>query len=387
MIVKKFIDILFFLHSRVNKGALLFISAILAVIVSNSKFSYLYYSLIGQDLSLSLGSSTFSFSLHQWTNEFLMAIFFLVVGMEIKKEMVVGSLKSRSQRIVPIIAACFGVIFPILIYIFFNYQDKVAMKAWAIPAATDIAFALGVFTIFNKNIPPTLRLLLIAIAVIDDLIAIVIIAFFYTRALHLEYFIPIIVCCISLYLLNRVKVFSMAIYLIIGVFMWYCFLRSGIHSTISGVVLSIFIPLKISNDHFPVKKIEKLLLPYVEYLILPLFVFVNSGISLTLMNFNSLLHPVVLGIALGLFVGKAFGIFVPIYIFKALKIITLQDDIKVKHYGYISILCGIGYTMSLFVGLIAFEHNVLYLELAKTGIIAGSILSSIVVITLMKIFK
>jgi len=192
---------------------------------------------------------------------------------------------------------------------------------------------------------------------------------------------------VLLYLLNRAKVSALEPYLIVGIFMWYFFFKSGIHSTIAGVILGIFIPLKISNNNSPLKRLEKTLAPYVEYLILPLFAFSNSGICFGSINLESLYHPVVIGIVLGLLIGKAFGISLAVHILKALKIITLPDNVRMKHYYYISVLCGIGFTMSLFIALIAFENNVLYLELAKIGIILGSLISTIVAIVLMKIFK
>jgi NhaA family Na+:H+ antiporter len=360
---------------------------VLAIIIANSKFASLYHHFIEQNFQISLGQNSFSLSIHSWINEFLMAIFFLIVGMEIKREMVDGHLKSKSQRILPIVAACFGVILPVLIYIAFNHQDEIAMQAWAIPAATDIAFALGVFAVFAKKLPLTLRVFLTALAIIDDLIAVIVIALFYSGTLYLSYFIPIILCCVLLYLLNRAKISALVPYLIVGIFMWYFFLKSGIHSTIAGVILGIFIPLKISDNTSPLKRLEKTLAPYVEYLILPLFAFSNSGICFGSINLESLYHPVVIGIVLGLLIGKTFGISLAVHILKSLKIITLPDNVRMKHYYYISVLCGIGFTMSLFIGLIAFEHNAVYLELAKIGIILGSLISTIVAIALMKIFK
>ena len=387
MIPQRLVNFAFLFHQAVNKGLLLFSCTVLAIIIANTKFASLYHHFLEQNFQISLGSNSFSLSIHAWINEFFMAFFFLVVGMEIKREMIDGHLKSKSQRILPIVAACFGVIFPILIYIAFNHHDEIAMQAWAIPAATDIAFALGVFAVFGRKLPLTLRVFLTALAIIDDLIAIIIIALFYSNTLYLGYFIPIALCCILLYLLNRAKVSALEPYLIIGIFMWYFFFKSGIHSTISGVILAMFIPLKVSNNDFPLKRLEKILIPYVEYLILPLFAFSNSGICFGSINLASLHHSVVMGIVLGLLVGKTFGISLAVHILKALKIIILPENVQMKHYYYISVLCGIGFTMSLFIALIAFENNSIYLELAKIGIIFGSLISTIVAIVLMKIFK
>ncbi|WP_236869638.1 Na+/H+ antiporter NhaA [Candidatus Bandiella numerosa] len=387
MIPQRLVNFALLCHQAFSKGLLLFSCTVLAIIIANTKFASLYHRFIEQNFQISLGSSSFSLSIHAWINEFLMALFFLVVGMEIKREMIDGHLKSKSQRILPIVAACFGVIFPVLIYIAFNYHDEIAMQAWAIPAATDIAFALGVFAVFGRKLPLALRVFLTALAIIDDLIAVIIIALFYSGTLYLSYFIPITLCCLLLYLLNRAKISALEPYLIIGIFMWYFFFKSGIHSTISGVILGMFIPVKVSNNNFPLKRLEKVLAPYVEYLILPLFAFSNSGICFGSINLASLHHSVVMGIVLGLLVGKTFGISLAVHILKALKIIILPENVQMKHYYYISVLCGIGFTMSLFIALIAFENNLIYLELAKIGIILGSLISTIAVVVLMKIFK
>ena len=387
MIHQRLVNFALLFHQAVHKGLLLFSSTVLAIVIANSQFCNLYYYFIEQNFQISLGSNTFSLSVHTWVNKFLMAIFFLVVGMEIKREMIDGHLKSKSQRILPIAAACFGVVFPVLIYISFNYKDDIAMQAWAISAATDIAFALGVFAVFGRRLPLTLRVFLTALAIIDDLIAVIIIALFYSGTLYLNYFLPIGFCFLLLYLLNRSKISALEPYLIIGLFMWYFFLKSGIHSTISGVILGMFIPLKISNNNFPLKRLEKTLAPYVEYIVLPLFAFSNSGISFKSINLDSFFHPVVLGIIFGLFIGKTFGISFSIHILKSLKIIRLPENVQMKHYYYVSILCGIGFTISFFIALIAFESNPFYLELAKIGIILGSLISTLFVIILMKVFK
>lgn len=387
MILSRLFNFTLLFNQAVNKGFLLLTSTVLAILIANSKFASLYHHFIEQNFQISLGSNSFSLSIHSWINEFLMSIFFLVVGMEIKREIINGHLKTKSQRILPIVAACFGVIFPVLIYIAFNHQDQIAMQAWAIPAATDIAFVLGVFAVFAKKLPLSLRFFLTALAIIDDLIAIIVIALFYSTTLSLGYFIPVALCCVLLYLLSRAKVFALQYYLIVGMFMWYLCFKSGIHSTIAGVILGMFIPLKGSNNNFPLKRLEKKLAPYVEYIILPLFAFSNSAICFGSINLDSLYHPVVMGIVFGLLIGKAFGISLAVHILRALKIITLPDNIHMKHYYYISLLCGIGFTMSLFIGLIAFEYNAMYLELAKIGIIFGSLISIIMAIIMMKIFK
>ena len=387
MLPKRLINFALLFHEAVNKGLLLIGSTLLAIILANSQFSHLYNNFVEQDLAISLGKASFSLSIHGWVNDFLMAIFFLAVGMEIKREMMDGHLTTKEQRILPVVSACFGVIFPVLIYIAFNFNDNVAMQAWATPAATDIAFALGVFAILGRRLPVALRVFLTALAIIDDLIAVIIIALFYAGPLQLEYFPPIMLCCLLLYLFNRSRLISLAPYLLVGMFMWYFFFKSGIHSTISGVLLGAFIPLKISKDSYPLKRLEKILTPYVAYLILPLFAFSNSGVNLGNIHFETLFHPVVLGIVLGLFVGKTVGISCSVHILQKLRVISISQNISIRHFYFVSILCGIGFTMSLFIALIAFENNPIYFEFAKVGIILGSVLSVAVATITMKFFQ
>ena len=246
---------LVFFNAAVERGLLLFTSTLFAILIANSKFSNLYYSFIEKHFQLAFKDNYFSLTTHEWINQFLMSIFFLVVGMEIKRETINGHLKDKSQRILPIVAACFGVLLPVAIYTAFNYEDKVSMRTWAAPAATDIAFALAVFSVIGKRLPPTLKTFLTALAVIDDLIAVIIIALFYSGSLKLSYFIPIIICCIVLYLLNKLRIAILQPYLVIGLIMWYLFFKSGVHPTISGVVLGIFIPLQVSNHNSPLQSI------------------------------------------------------------------------------------------------------------------------------------
>ena len=387
MFSRRLINFALLFHEAVNKGLLLFSSAVFAIIIANTQFSDLYNNFIGQSLKISLGNKHFALSIHEWVNDFLMSIFFLAVGMEIKREIIDGHLKTKEQKILPVVSACFGVIFPVLIYIAFNFKDDIAMQAWATPAATDIAFALGVFAIFGKRLPTTLRVFLTALAIIDDLIAVIIIALFYSAPLKLEYFEGIMLCCLLLYLFNKAKLPSLGPYLFVGIFMWYFFFKSGIHSTIAGVLLGFFIPLKVSNDNYPLKRLERILTPHVQYLILPLFAFSNSGINLSGIHFGTLLHPIVLGIVFGLFVGKTIGISCSVHILQKLRIISMPQNVGMKHFYFVSLLCGIGFTMSLFIGLIAFENHPIYLEFAKVGIILGSILSTLVAIFTVKFLK
>ena len=386
MIRQKLTSFILLLHKVIDSNFLLLYGAIASIVVANSKFSILYHDFMKQNFQISFGNNFFSLSIQEIINELLMSIFFLVIGMEIKREITDGHLKTKSQRTLPILAACSGVIFPIIIYTIFNYQDKIAIKGWAIPAATDIAFALSVFIIFGKKLPITLRIFITALAIIDDVISMIIITAFYSGTIRLEYLVLIILCCVVLYIFNRLNVSSLEFYLVIGLISWYCFFKSGIHSTISGIILGIFIPFKSSEDHSPLKKLEKILTPYVQYFILPLFAFANSGISLTSVKLGSFCHPVILGIVFGLFIGKTLGISFAVYVLKFFHLISFSDNITMKQYCYAGMLCGIGFTMSLFISSIAFAHHFVYFELAKVGITFGSLISVILVIVLMKIF-
>ncbi|WPX97363.1 Na+/H+ antiporter NhaA [Candidatus Bandiella euplotis] len=384
MTTKRLLDFALLIHRATDKGLLLFGSAVLALIIANSKLSGIYNDLLGYSLKIPFIPQL---SIHDWINDFLMAIFFLAVGLEIKREMLGGHLMAKEQRILPAVSACFGVIFPVLIYMAFNFNDKIAMKGWAIPAATDIAFALGIFAVFGKGLPVALRVFLAALAIIDDLIAVIIIALFYSGTLYWGYLIPIMLCCFLLYLLGRYKITYLTPYMAVGVFMWYCFLKSGIHSTIAGIVLGAFIPLKLSNNKQPLQRLERKLTPSVEYVILPLFALANAGINFDNLNFGSFFHPVVFGIMLGLLIGKTVGISFSVHILRKFNIISMPPNVTMKHFYYVSMLCGIGFTMSLFIALIAFASNSAYLEFAKIGVIFGSISSTIFAVVMMKIFK
>ena len=383
---QKLISVVLLLYKAIDNGRLLLFSAITSIIVVNSRFSTLYYNFIKQNLHISFGNSYLSLSLQQIINELLMSIFFLLIAMEIKREIIDGHLKTKTQRIAPILSACFGVIFPITIYITFNYHDNIAIKGWAIPAATDIAFVISVFVVFGKNLPLPLRVFVTALAIIDDFIAILIITFFYSGTLRLEYLFLIILCCVILYLFNRLNFSALGFYLVIGLLLWYYFFKSGIHSTISGIILGIFIPFKVSKHRSPLKKLEKILVPYVKNFILPLFAFANSGISFTSIKLESFCHPVILGIVFGLSIGKTLGISFAVYILKICHTMSFPNGITMKQYCYASMLCGIGFTMSLFISLIAFSDNLVYFELAKIGIIFGSLISVTLAIVSMKIF-
>jgi len=376
-------------HHSVEKGALLLISAILAIVLANSeRGSSVYQFFAQQNIQINVGIWLLSFSMHQLVNDFLMSIFFLVIGIEIKREIINGDLRTRSQRLMPTFAAIFGVVFPIIIYIVFNFKDNVAMKGWAIPASTDIAFSLALFSIFGKGLPKSLKVFLTALAVIDDLIAIFIIAVFYNHGLYYIYFIPISISMLFLYSLNRLQVSLLSPYIIIGCFMWYFFLHSGIHCTVSGVILGLFIPYNSCEKlNYNLKLLELASRRCTEYIALPLFAFINSGIILKSNVFEQFTTNVVMGITLGLVLGKIFGISLSIHILRIFKLFRLPEGVFMQHYYFASMICGIGFTMSLFVGLIAFKGNSHYIEMSRIGVMSGSVISAFLAIILSKILK
>lgn len=385
--LSRLINFALLFHQAVQQGLLLFIAAISSFIVANSHLLHYYYEFFDQIIAINISTKCFSISIHNWINDFLMAFFFLVVGMEIKREIIDGHLKDKDQRILPIMAAITGVILPTLIYYAFNYNNEVAMQGWAIPATTDIAFALSVYALCAKNLPIQMRFFLTALAIIDDLIAVAIIAIFYRGNLDLSYIAYILLCCVFLFLLNRAKISLLTPYLISGIFLWYFVFQSGLHATIAGVILGIFIPLESSNNKSPLKELERGLSIYVKYLILPLFAFSNCGVPLVNICWELICHPVVLGIIFGLFFGKIIGISATVWALVKFKIVKLHDNVRLSHYFLISIFCAIGFTMSLFIGLIAFSHNEDYLSLAKVGIILASLIAIITASTIKPITK
>lgn len=361
-----------FFSNASEKGILLLAACILALILANTQYTDSYFTAIHYEFLPHL-------SLSHIVNEGLMAIFFLFVGLEIKREMMEGHLATKAQRILPIVAAIGGVIGPVVIYSMLNFGSSAAIRGWAVPAATDIAFALGMFALLGRGLPASLRVFLTALAIVDDLIAVVLIAFFYSKSISPTYLLMSILVAILLFALCYKKYDRLTPYLLLGVVLWYCVLQSGIHSTIAGVVLGSSIPLSNrSKTVFPIKKLEKTLHPWVLYLILPLFAFTNSGVSLAGASLESITNTVSLGIILGLFLGKQIGICASILILKVLKIHTDKSSFTMMQFYAVSILCGIGFTMSLFVGNLAFAGNHVMIDQMKIGVLAGSLLSSIV---------
>ena len=367
-----------FFQLEAASGLVLLIAAVVALIVSNSNFSELYFSTLQDYLFIGINNFGLKLSVLHWINDALMAIFFFFVTLEIKREFIQGELSNIKQALLPIMAAIGGMLIPALFYIFLNLGDMETLNGWAIPSATDIAFSLGILSLLGSRVPISLKVFLTALAIIDDLGAIVIIAFFYSGDLSISYLNLILISYIFLLTLNKYNVKKFIPYLIVGCFMWFFTLESGIHATISGVLLASTIPHRKKNKDFSLLiKIEHSISPYVAFMIMPLFAFANAGVSLNGLTFSSLLSPVPLGILVGLFVGKQVGVMLFSYVSIKLKIAQMPSNSSWLNLYGVSILTGIGFTMSLFVGNLAFAENVQYIDGVKIGVLAGSLLSTI----------
>ena len=367
-----------FFKLEASSGLLLLISAILALIMSNSSISYLYFETLEKYIFLGFNNFGLKLSILHWINDVLMAVFFFFVTLEIKREFIQGELSNIKQAILPIIAAVGGMLVPALMYIFVNFENTETLNGWAIPSATDIAFSLGVLSLLGSRVPISLKVFLTALAIIDDLGAIVIIAVFYSGDLNIFYLSMMLLALIGLLTLNKFGFKIFLPYLIIGILLWYFTHESGIHATISGVLLACAIPhRKKEKDFSLLVKIEHAISPYVAFGIMPLFAFANAGVSLEGISFSSLLLPVPLGILLGLFVGKQIGVFLFSYISIKLGFAQMPNNSNwINLYG-VGILTGIGFTMSLFVGNLAFIDNTQYIDGVKLGVLSGSLLSTL----------
>ena len=367
-----------FFKLEAASGLLLLISAILALLISNSNFSQIYFETLTSYLFIGINNFGMKLSVLHWINDALMAIFFFFVTLEIKREFLQGELSSRKQALLPIIAAVGGMVVPALFYVYINYQTPETLNGWAIPSATDIAFSLGVLSLLGSRVPISLKVFLTALAIIDDLGAIVIIAFFYSGDLSIKYLSLILITFIFLLLLNKYNIKKIVPYLLLGLLLWFFTHESGVHATIAGVLLATVIPhRKKKKDFSLLTKIEHDISPYVAFGIMPLFAFANAGVSLTGINLNSLLMPVPLGIVLGLFLGKQIGVFFFSVIFIKLKIAQMPNNAGWLNFYAVGVLTGIGFTMSLFVGNLAFVDNTQYIDGVKIGVLTGSLLSTI----------
>ena len=359
-------------------GLVLLFSAIVALIVSNSELSSLYFNTLEKYFFIGINNFGLKLTVIHWINDVLMAIFFFFVTLEIKREFIQGELSNKKQAILPIIAAIGGMLVPALFYIFINYDNYETINGWAIPSATDIAFSLGVLSLLGSRIPLSLKVFLTALAIIDDLGAIVIIAVFYSGDLSVKYLSLMFFAILCLLILNKYNVKKFIPYLIVGIFLWEFTHQSGIHATIAGVILACTIPHRKKDKDFSLLvKIEHAISPYVAFGIMPLFAFANAGVSLDGLTIESLLNKVPLGILLGLFVGKQLGVFVFSYVSIKLKIAQMPNNSNWLNFYGVGILTGIGFTMSLFVGNLAFVENIQYMDGVKIGVLSGSLLSTV----------
>ena len=367
-----------FFKLEAASGLLLLISAVIALFISNSNLSNLYFETLNRYLFVGINNFGIKMSLLHWINDALMAVFFFFVTLEIKREFLQGELSNRKQALLPIIAAIGGMLVPALIYVYINFQTGDTLNGWAIPSATDIAFSLGVLSLLGSRVPISLKVFLTALAIIDDLGAIVIIAFFYSGDLSIKYLSLLLITFIVLIILNKFNIKKFIPYLLLGLILWFFTHESGIHATISGVLLATVIPhRKKEKDFSLLTKIEHSISPYVAFGIMPLFALANAGVSLSGMNFDSLLLPVPLGILLGLFIGKQIGVFLFSIISIKFKIAQMPNNANWLNFYGVGVLTGIGFTMSLFVGNLAFAENVQYISGVKIGVLAGSLLSTV----------
>ena len=371
-----------FFKLEAASGLVLLFAAIIALFVSNSELASIYYDILNSYFALGFGEFKLKLSVLHWINDVLMAIFFFLVSLEIKREFIQGELSNPKQASLPIIAAVGGMLVPALIYVAINFGNSETLKGWAIPSATDIAFSLGVLSLLGKRVPISLKVFLTALAIIDDLGAIVIIAFFYSGKIQAMYLILMLVSIIILIIFNRLNIRSFIPYLIVGIFLWDFTHSSGIHATIAGVLLALTIPHKDKKNESSHKnsmliKLEHAISPYVAFGIMPIFAFANAGVSLEGLSIATLMNPVPLGILCGLFFGKQFGVFIFSYVSIKLKFAEMPNDSDwLKLYG-VGVLTGIGFTMSLFVGNLAFVETTQYLSGVKIGVLLGSLASTL----------
>lgn len=369
-----------FFQLEAASGLLLIAAAVLALIINNSPLSYLYSGLLDVPVAVQVGALNIAKPLLLWINDGLMALFFLLIGLEVKREVVDGHLSKPSQVILPATAAVGGMVVPALIYWFINRDNPAAVAGWAIPTATDIAFALGVLALLGKRVPVSLKLFLMTLAIIDDLGAIIVIALFYSGTLSSVSLLLAAACLVVLIAMNRLGVVKLGPYMIVGLILWVCVLKSGVHATLAGVALALCIPLRTRNaETSPLLSLEHALHPWVAYAILPLFAFANAGVSLAGMTVESFTHPVPMGIAIGLLMGKTVGVFGLTWVAVKLRLAALPAGAGWGQILGVAILCGIGFTMSLFVGSLAFAPGSSdYAGMDRMGILTGSFFAAVI---------
>jgi len=369
-----------FIKLESSGGVFLFVAAVLALVIANSPLYHYYLELFQLPFSVELGVLKLSKPFLLWINDGLMTIFFLLVGLEIKRELLEGELNSLAKASLPALAALGGMVVPACIYLFFNWGDSVALRGWAIPTATDIAFSLGILSLLGSRIPVSLKIYLTALAIFDDIGAIIIIAIFYTKKISLVLLGIAALLIIVLWILNRAKVVRYAPYFLVGTILWVCVLKSGVHATLAGIVLAFAIPIRDRNNQevSPLRDLEHKLHPWVAFGVLPLFAFANAGVSFKGVSVSELLGPIPLGIAMGLFVGKQIGIWSATMLGIKAGVVQMPKAANgLSIYG-ISLIAGVGFTMSLFIGGLAFGGmGVSYAAHLRLGVIVGSLLSGL----------
>ena len=375
----KFFIVKFF-KLEASSGILLMFATVFALICANSPLQRYYALFLDTPVVVQIGALEIAKPLLLWINDGLMAVFFFLVGLELKRELVEGALSDKRNIILPGLGALGGMAIPALIYLYFNLKDPTAVSGWAIPAATDIAFALGVLSLLGSRVPVSLKVFLTSLAIFDDIGAIVIIAFFYTANISMLALLVVLISLVVLFLLNRKGVESKSLYILVGVIMWVAMLKSGVHATLAGVALATFLPIRsrVNPGSSPLKELEHDLHPVVAFFILPVFAFSNAGLSLAGVGMEQVVHHVPLGIALGLFLGKQIGIFGICWLAIKMRLSKMPEGMSMGSLYGTAVLCGIGFTMSLFIGSLAFEGsgvNRLFDE--RLGILLGSLVAGV----------
>ena len=370
-----------FMKTEASSGLLLMAAAILAMIFANTGLYAYYEKLLGIPVAVQFGNFHIHKPLLLWVNDGLMVFFFFLVGLELKREVLEGELSSLGNIALPALGAIGGMAVPGLIYASLNYEDPLALAGWAIPTATDIAFALGILSLLGNRVPVALKVFLVSLAIFDDIGAVIIIALFYTSNLSMSALMIALTCTVLLFILNRQKVAALPAYAIVGVVMWGALLKSGVHATLAGILIAMFIPMRdpANPERSPLRELEHDMHAAVAFGTLPLFAFFNAGVPLAGMSVNDLLHPVPLGIVLGLFFGKQIGIMLFCSLGVALRMAKLPEGVNWKQLYGTATLCGVGFTMSLFIGSLAFEeHTHTQMMNDRLGILIGSFLSGLI---------
>ncbi|MDE4012054.1 Na+/H+ antiporter NhaA [Glaesserella parasuis] len=377
-----------FLQLESASGILLLAFAMLAMLFANTPLKDLYFDFLSMPVSIQIGLFSIHKPLLMWVNDGFMAVFFVLIGLEVKREMMVGAISSYQRAIFPAIGALGGMIVPALVFTLINSDSPEFQQGWAIPMATDIAFALGVLGLLGKRVPFALKIFLLALAIIDDLGAIVVIAIFFSHELSTTALISAVIAITALIIMNRMRVTAICAYMVVGLILWASVLKSGVHATLAGVIIGFCVPLKGKNGEEPLAHFEHILAPWCSFVILPLFAFSNAGVSLEGMSLSTLFSPLTMGVALGLLVGKTLGVFSFSFLAVKLGIAQLSEGINFKQIFAVSILCGIGFTMSMFLAGLAFgedEADGQFISLARLGILIGSGISAVLGYYLLKL--